>query len=223
MYLQHVLDAELVRGPVLEVGSYPWQGEQGNTRHLVAEYGLEWAGTDIKAGPDVDFTLDLLDEQATAAVGRTWQSVLVFNLLEHVYDPGLALRNALQLVAPGGSLVVVGPAFWELHDFPQDLWRPLPDFYVEFARRNDCSVADDAFKWIRGETLLDVEALRVHDAPAQKYVPSRVHGRQTYGRPRYFWSRGIHLLFRTMGHDLWFPRLGLGVTLVRAGSASATG
>lgn len=43
--------------------------------------------------------------------------------------------DSLHLVKPGGLCVVVGPTVWQLHDYPADYWRPLPDFFIEFGRR----------------------------------------------------------------------------------------
>ena len=57
-------------------------------------------------------------------------------------------RTALDMVRSAGTLVVCGPAVWELHDFPRDYWRPLPDFYREFANRQGLVLAEDGMAWV---------------------------------------------------------------------------
>src|SRR5215510_9746413 len=138
-YLGGLIADGRVAGPVLEIGSRDWNG---NMAPVVSEAGLLWEGCDIEPGPGVDFALDILDERAVMDVGRRWPTVLLFNLLEHLYDPPAALRNALGLVEPGGCCVVCGPVVWEIHRYPKDYWRPLPDFFVEFARRHGYGVRD---------------------------------------------------------------------------------
>lgn len=212
VYLQALLDRHLIVGPVLEVGSHNrQQHERGNTRRLLEERGLAWEGTDIDAGPDVDFTLDLLDSDAVSAVGRTWNSVLVMNLLEHVYDPIRVLQNVLQLTAPGGTCVVVGPVVWQLHDFPKDYWRPMPDFFIEFARRNGATTPDGTMHWIVGpDRIIPIGDL--HDGD-QKLLPSAHTAARVYGPRHSLWSRAVHKLANTTGRQMFFPFVGLGVCL----------
>lgn len=212
VFLRHVIGRGLVTGPVLEVGSRTWQGEEGNAARECRRAGLAWEGTDIASGPGVDFVLDILDAQAVEAIGRQWGAVLVFNLLEHVYNPIEALENAMKLVAPGGACVVVGPAVLQLHDYPRDYWRPMPDFFLEFADRNGYEVVREALMWTVLGRLVAVDSLSVGD---QKHLPSisRPEVVTVWGRAQAYWSRAVHLLLRTFGRDTRHPDCGLGVVL----------
>ncbi|MDP1819639.1 MAG: hypothetical protein Q8K58_07050 [Acidimicrobiales bacterium] len=221
-YLRSVMDH--VGPTVLEVGSHNWQGIGGNMHGTVTGSGRAWEGCDVEAGPGVDFTVDILDDEQIRAIGRTWSTVLLFNLLEHVYDPTAALRNALRLVEPGGTCVVCGPAIWELHDFPADYWRPLPDFYLEFARREGCTIEPGTLVWVLNEfryrprqpprsRLVPVEALTTD---GQKQVPSRLTAMQVYGRPRTIASVAIQRVLNLNGRVTRFPNVGLGAVLRRA-------
>jgi SAM-dependent methyltransferase len=192
LYLEHLLDQQVVRGSVLELGSYNRQRvEWGTSRVLMQSRGLDWTGTDIEAGPDVDFTLDLLDSAAVAAVSDRWDSILVLNLLEHVYDPIRVLEHARRLLNPGGCIVAVGPAVWQLHDYPADYWRPLPDFFVEFARRNGGEAREEDMRWIWSERLFEVAAYKLG---AQKVIPSADTVNQMYGRVYGTWIRATQRL-----------------------------
>lgn len=211
-FLRHLLGRGLITGPVLEVGSRAWQGEEGNAARECRRAGLDWEGTDIVAGEGVDFVLDILDPQAVKAVGRQWPTVLVLNLLEHVYNPIEALENAMTLVAPGGVGVVVGPAVWQLHDYPRDFWRPMPDFFLEFADRHGYQVVREALMWTVAGKVVPVDRLSVG---SQKKLPSisRPGVVEVWGKPRAYWSRAIHVALRTFGRETPYPDCGLGVVL----------
>lgn len=211
-YLEGLIERGAIGGPVLEVGSRDWsnKGEPGNTSTTCRTAGLSWEGCDISAGPGVDFTLDILDDHAAASIERRWETVLLFNLLEHVYDPTSALRNSLHLVKPGGLCVVVGPTVWQLHDYPADYWRPLPDFFIEFGRREGASVEDMA--WLVNDRIVPVGEVR---EGSQRLIPSKQTSSQLYGRARAQFSRGLNRALSTVARDLHFPWVGLGVALRR--------
>jgi len=206
-----MIDCGCVRGRVLEVGSFNRQSLlDGNARATCVAAGLDWTGSDIESGPGVDFVLDILDAAAIEAHVSAWDTVLLFNLLEHVYDPISALRHALRLVRAPGCCVVAGPAVWELHDFPADYWRPLPDFYREFARREGLSAPEETMRWIVGGKLVRMEALA---SGAQRLLPSKHTAGQIWGGRRSAWSRLVHRAANTTGRDLFFPYSGLGVVI----------
>lgn len=214
VYLRRLIEAGLVRASVLEIGSRTWQGELGNASEVCKEAGLDWEGADIVSGPGVGFQLDILDAEAVARVGRTWQTVLLFNLLEHVYDPILALRNAMTLVAPGGACIVATPVVWQLHDYPRDYWRPMPDFFFEFARRHRFEVPEATAMWlVRGQTY----PLADFSIGTQKQLPSysRPGVFRIWGRPRAYWSRAVQRLLGTLGTETPYPSTAIGIAILR--------
>ena len=223
VFLDQMIKAGHVSGSVLEIGSRDWQDGDGNMSRPVADAGLQWEGCDLQAGPGVDFTLDLLDDEEVAALDRSWSTVLLFNLLEHVYDPISALRNAMSLVEPGGACVVCGPAVWELHYFPKDFWRPMPDFYWEFAARTSCQIPQDGMTWILNEwpyvpghapttRIIPVQDLMV-DGKAQ--LPGRPTAAAVWGRFRASLSVSVQRTFNLTGRVNRFPNVGLGVVLAK--------
>lgn len=212
-YLRLLLASGLLHGPALEVGSQAIDGQGGNTEADCKTAGLEWTGVDLEPGPGVTQTLDILDDTAVAAVGRQWKTLILFNILEHVYDPAKALRNALSLTAAGGHIAVVTPTVWWVHDFPRDYWRPLPDFYLEFAERHNATVVDEGFQWILDGQLIPVSELSVGK---QKALPGRWPlGEKVFGDRRLRYSRLVNGVTRTMARRLVFPPSALGVVIAK--------
>jgi len=59
-------------------------------------------------------TMDLVDE---------YDVIICFNVLEHVYEWQPAIANLKRALRPGGTLFVLVPALYPLHDEPHDYWR----------------------------------------------------------------------------------------------------
>lgn len=212
-FLREVIGAGLIGSPVLEIGGRSWQGAAGNAQSICASHGLEWEAADILGGPEVSIVVDILDDNAVSRITRRWPSILIFNLLEHVYDPPAALRNSVRLLEPGGTCVVAGPAVWQLHDFPADYWRPMPDFFIEFSHREGLVLVEDELKWLLQGRTIRVSATTASDG--QKRLPSTAPelASLVWGARKATISRAIHRLFGTYGRQVPFPHLGLGVVL----------
>lgn len=211
-YVEHLIQAGVVHSPALEVGSRAWQGDAGNFSRLLSRHNVEWSGCDITSGDGVDFQLDITDPAACERLAGRWRTVLMLNILEHVYDPILALRNAMTLLSPRGVCVIITPTVWHLHDYPKDFWRPLPDFYLEFAARERAQVVPGSMSWLVGGQRVDVDQLRVG---AQKALPSYAVGAEIWGRRKWSKSRLIHRVFNTIGRLTPFPLSGIGVAIAK--------
>jgi len=179
--------------------------------------GIDWQGTDIDTGPGVDFTLDILNAGAVAAIDRRWRTVLLFNLLEHVYEPAVALRNAVSLVEPKGAAVIVGPSIWQLHDYPRDYWRPMPDFFIEFARCEGLAVVPEHFCWLleQHERIIRIDSLTTMEG--QKQFPGRNTAAEVFGAFRATASLYIERALNLTGRVMHFPQVGIGVVLRKTG------
>lgn len=218
-FLRTQLNRGHVGASVLEVGSRDWQAGEGNMSRVIVESGRSWEGCDITTGPGVDFVLDLLDDAAVAAEQRRWQTVLVFNVLEHVYDPISALRNAVSLVENGGNCILCGPAIWELHAFPADYWRPQPDFFDEFSRRERLALLD--LSWVLQQwAYLPGRQPRIRVIPVDelrdrhgRQAPGRLTASQTFGWFRSRASIGVQRALNLTGRSSQFPKTSIGAVL----------
>lgn len=215
-YFRKVFDAGLVQSPFLEVGASKVDGTTANLCDVARERKTqEVIGVDLSEGVGVDFTLDfsLEPEVFQQKWGRGQvKTVAVFNVLEHTFDPNRILENALRLVMPGGSLVVLTPAVWPIHNYPYDFNRLMPDWYEEFARRNGLELVTDKFCWISAFGIEPVKALQegsTHQFPT--FLNSAKHSSPI----RYWVSRVGHRLFNTFGRSHHFTHAAIGATFVR--------
>lgn len=104
-FAHRVIGPELVSGKsVLEVGSYnvngslrPWLSWLGPTRYV---------GVDGRPGPGVDEVVAC--ERLTERLGaESWDLVVCVEVLEHVTDWRVCVRELASAVRPGGSLLLV--------------------------------------------------------------------------------------------------------------------
>lgn len=105
----------------------PWI-DQAIFRPLV-ERGVSVVHSDIKDQPGVDIVCDILTASGRAALARIEPKAMICsNLLEHVEDPQAMLDACLDVLAPGGLLVVTVPRSYPYHRDPIDtLFRPAPE------------------------------------------------------------------------------------------------
>ncbi|MGH8542921.1 MAG: class I SAM-dependent methyltransferase [Gammaproteobacteria bacterium] len=72
--------------------------------------------------------------------GKRYDLVLMLDVLEHLRDPGGALRHAIKLLEPGGSILLTVPAFpvlWTSHD-------DLNHHQMRYTRKSLMALADRA-------------------------------------------------------------------------------
>lgn len=60
---------------------------------------------------------------------ETFDTILLFNVLEHCYAPWIVIENIHTWLKPGGKCFASVPSAVKIHDTPQDYWRPLPDAF----------------------------------------------------------------------------------------------
>jgi len=211
-FFRFLFRSNVFAGPVLEIGGRSWQGEAGNLDAVCRELDIEWEAADMTAGPGVTLEIDILDSATVLAVEKRWPTIALFNLLEHVYDPILALRNSMHLLTDGGVCIVAGPAVWQIHRFPADFWRPLPDFFIEFGRREGFIVPVEMMHWLVDGAIWPCQELSTN---GEAILPSVDHSRELWGASKAMRSRVIHRLFDTYGRRAVFPFSGLGLVILK--------
>ncbi|MDA8239910.1 MAG: hypothetical protein M0Z67_06005 [Nitrospiraceae bacterium] len=203
-----------VNEPFLEIGSQKVQeAEVPNLCEVSKTLGLKnVVGVDMAYGEGVDITFDfsIPNDQFNAAwKNDLFNTVAIFNVLEHTYDPITVLKNALVCVKPGGTLIALAPTIWSIHGYPKDYVRLLPDWFEEFGKRNDLTIMGDTFLFLSVFGMQDVNMMR---SKSDIVFPSYINSGKEQSLFRYWTSRFIHKLFNTYGRNHNFTHCSIGCT-----------
>jgi SAM-dependent methyltransferase len=181
---------DYIQSPVLELGA----GYGGDTsEHLIKSAGLDYSTTDIHTGPNVDYIANFESSDCSQAFeGREFGSVLVLNVLEHVFEPIRVLDNAFACVRSGGTVVAITPSMWPIHNYPIDCQRLLPDWYREYAKRKSVILRPEVFEYVG---VGPVESIGSGD---QLQLPPPWDSELSK-----IYSKAIHKVFNTVGRTHW--------------------
>src|SRR5215472_10777452 len=152
LYIQRLLGKKLIKGPVLELGG----GYGGETcKQLIIASELEYYTTDVLLSSGVDYVANFESSNILDhfPADIRFKTVLILNVLEHTFDPIRVLDNASKLLCGGGSLVVITPCLWPLHDYPIDCYRILPNFYETFAHSRRMHLDKEHFEYLGYGTI----------------------------------------------------------------------
>jgi len=108
-------DIEL-SGSVLDLG-----GEKNSEylRFFRGQFETTTLNFSEKAQPDIQHDL----ETPLPVADNSYDHVLLVNVLEHVFEYRALLREAVRVLKPGGSIVVIVPFLFPIHPSPEDYHR----------------------------------------------------------------------------------------------------
>jgi SAM-dependent methyltransferase len=109
-----------VAGRALEIG-----GVSDNKTHYGFNSCTEYHGLEMKVGPGVTYVGDA--HNTGLIEPESFDSILLFNVLEHCHTPQTVIDNIHGWLKPGGSCFLMVPSAQRVHDYPADYWRPMPD------------------------------------------------------------------------------------------------
>lgn len=210
-YFRRCCEAGIVREPILDVGSLRI-GNQTNISELARGAGLaDVRGADLSMGNDVDYVVNFGLEPSEFRRQYslpTFATVCVFNVLEHTFDPIAVLTNALSCVSPSGSLVVLTPSIWPIHNYPGDFNRLLPDWYREFANRYNLTLVEGLFSWL-SEFGIEPILSECPEFPTYRSRRTKASG------ARYWKSRIGHRVLNSYGRSHWATHCAIGASFAR--------
>jgi SAM-dependent methyltransferase len=210
----------LVSPRLLEVGSAKVQGGMPNVCDLARNVGInETKGADIEAASGVDLVCDF--STSRVEFQKAWQygefqTVVIFNVLEHTFDPLNVFANALHCLAPGGHILVVVPSIWPLHDYPRDYVRLMPHWFETVETRFNLRLHRDAFCWLSDYGISQIK----DDTRDKTYSFPRYYSALKRPSLKYWMSWGANRLLRVAGSKDWAPHCAIGAAFARSGAAA---
>ncbi|HEX8135956.1 MAG TPA: class I SAM-dependent methyltransferase [Pyrinomonadaceae bacterium] len=116
--LRRVVDSDLLEGgeTILDYGC-------GNKpyRELFGAKFTQYLGADIAGNREAELTID--DEGRVPVEDGRFDCVLSSQVLEHVTNPRVYLREAHRVLKEAGSLILSTHGIWPYHPDPVDYWR----------------------------------------------------------------------------------------------------
>ncbi len=78
-----------------------------------------------------------IDLQEEISLNNKYDYVVIFNVLEHLLDPNLALRNLSTICKKNGKIIGSTPFLFRIHEAPKDYSRFTKDHLIELLQLNN--------------------------------------------------------------------------------------
>ncbi|MGE0706807.1 MAG: glycosyltransferase [Planctomycetota bacterium] len=137
-------------------------------RELFAGLAGEYLGADLAANPEAEVLVDA--DGRVALPDASVDVVLSTQVLEHVSDPVVYLREARRLLRPGGRLLLTTHGVWRYHPDPLDLWR-----WTSAGLRHQVEAAGLRVDALRGLLGPQATATQLWQDASARFVPGRLH------------------------------------------------
>lgn len=110
-------------GNILEIGATP-QAKETYQLNPESSYHV----LNIEPFPGVDIVGDV--HNLNLIEPESFDTILLFSVLEHCYAPWIVIENIYTWLKPGGKCFAMSPVSAKIHNIPQDYWRIMPDAYT---------------------------------------------------------------------------------------------
>jgi len=87
----------------------------------ITNLGVKYLRADLKENPNIDF--EIISNILPNIPDNSLDYVLSTQVLEHVEDYSIYLKEAYRVLKPGGKLVLSTHGYWMFHPDPNDFWR----------------------------------------------------------------------------------------------------
>lgn len=99
-------------------------GAGGEVNELLQQHSRQQEFSVTSFDIDEAYTPDLLGDICTFDFGqRSFDVIVLSEVLEHVHSPHLAIKNIYGVLAPGGQLILTVPFIFPIHERPRDYFR----------------------------------------------------------------------------------------------------
>lgn len=118
---------------VLDLGC----GEKPFEKILLNHFEIvEYLGIDMVENSMADILLDLNIERIPFEE-KSFDLIILSEVLEHLYNPMFILKEALRVLKKGGYIYISTPFLFHYHEPPHDYYRYTEFFYKKFALENN--------------------------------------------------------------------------------------
>jgi len=131
-FIQAIAASFPARADVLDVGA-----GRGDFRQIFTHHS--YIGSDIYPYPEIDLAVDLIEINPFKE--RSFDLVVLANVIEHVYEYRKLISRCACLLKPGGQLLITVPFLLKLHQEPVDYHRYTHYALFQLAEENQLSVA----------------------------------------------------------------------------------
>jgi SAM-dependent methyltransferase len=107
---------------VLEIGP---DGAPSTYQRMVNDSSIVWHTLDIRN--DASLTYQAQSEYEFPVESGSYDIVLSGQVLEHVRQIWIWIRELARVCKTGGLVVTINPVSWPYHEAPVDCWRVFPD------------------------------------------------------------------------------------------------
>jgi SAM-dependent methyltransferase len=117
-FLQHEFSSISANERVLTIGA------GGEVNELLNNYSAQKNFSVTSFDIDPKYQPDMLGDICTFDFGdRTYDVIVLSEVLEHVHSPHLAIRNIHGVLKEGGRLILTAPFIFPIHERPHDYFR----------------------------------------------------------------------------------------------------
>lgn len=120
------INKDLIKEPVLIVGSKHYDYDKENLKVRIREMGFEIVtGVDIVEGEDVDYIVDITDSNSDfiKKYRDHFNTVICLEVLTHLKNPFIAAENMISLLKKDGVAFLSECYIRKISKMPLDLWR----------------------------------------------------------------------------------------------------
>ena len=202
VYLQKAIENGFIKKSCLEIGSAL---EWCSFVPFLKKYNIDASGLDIVEGKYVNYIINLEfnHSEIEKVVNKTFDTIICFNTLEHIFNPVKVLENLTNMLNKNGTLLISTPVMWPIHGYPSDFHRPLPNFYEEFAKRYNFEIFPEYFQY------LGFGPISNYRGEGKTGFPTPLH----HGF-KFMKDKLIHKIFNTFGREYLYPNhLAIAITL----------
>lgn len=155
---------EKIRGSVIDLGCGLRPFELDILKYADTYIGADWSNTlhDTKA----DIVADL--NQPLSIESQSFDSVVSFEVLEHLCEPQMMLKEANRILKKGGVLILSMPFQWWVHEEPWDYQRFTRyglEYQLKKAGFTDIVIEETTGFWLMWILKLNYQSMRLIRGP----------------------------------------------------------